>query len=81
METLKTGWRKTHKLCGGAVRFVESLDKNTHWEWDMECVGCGLRNLHEEVVDFHAPDKVGGTDEGSEGSGSGPSEAVNEPES
>ena len=28
----------------------------------------------------HAPDKIGGTDEGSEGSGSGP-KAVNEPES
>ena len=28
----------------------------------------------------HAPDEIGGTDEGAEGSGSGP-EAVNEPES
>lgn len=39
-----------------------------------------LRDWIASLPGNHAPDEIGGTDEGSEGSGSGP-EAVNEPES
>lgn len=53
------------------------------------CIRCGMFTAIDKALGQnkpkagpwgHAPDKIGGTDEGSEGSGTGP-EAVNEPES
>ena len=51
METLRRGWKKIHKGCGGPVRFVECLIPVAVQEWDFECVSCG-RCLMDVDVEF-----------------------------
>ncbi len=40
MYSLRNGYDKKHVGCGGTVRMVENVDKDTHWEFDFECMKC-----------------------------------------
>jgi len=50
MRTHNQGWTKKHKVCGGLVQYIESLD-TTHNEWDLFCLRCA-EYLCEEDIEF-----------------------------
>lgn len=79
---------KKHRDELGFVRWYNSwrqytFSPNMDTTFNIECLKDISEFLKRLMDDWksHAPDEVGGTDEGSKGSGSGPSKAVNEPES
>lgn len=51
MEIWAESWTKTHKGCGGLVRFVENTGELTNCGWLLQCIKCN-RLVYEEDVDF-----------------------------